>query len=514
MGQTIPSHPNSRAICALPRATCILANSVETFAAQMTDISQPSNSEPQLPDSTQFEGLSNTELAAIRTAFARSRTTFAENRTDLAENRTGLSETRTGLARDRNRLAAERTLMAWIRTSLSMISFGFGIDRFFKYLDRTQTGTNFDQLTEERILGLSLISLGVFALAAAFIQHWRTLKLIEAREYKYASDWSLGLVVAILLFFIGLSTYIPIVSGGPELVNLFSLDSPLIQNLAGFTIFTIMLDVGLNLPWEKVIGLWQQPALLGRSLLSTAILPPIVIALLVIFVPLPSDFAYTLALFAACPAPPLLTKRAATAGADFEFVASLQVTLALLAIVTTPLLLFLFHTNVFDLEVNVFPRTVVRQIAIAQFLPLAIGLGLRTFWEDVSKEIGGLVDIIAKTLFALLILLGLIISYKVLPLFGLVPFAISLALALAGLAIGHLIGKKDKPQVQSGIAITTIARNLGLILYLATANQANELVPYILGVFIAGFIAGAPYSAWIKRQISKSQSPDVQTVDA
>ncbi|MGK7911378.1 MAG: DUF202 domain-containing protein [Synechococcus sp.] len=487
----------------------------------MTDISQTSNSEPQLPDSTQFEGLNNTELAAIRTAFARSRTDLAESRTDLAENRTelagartNLSETRTGLARDRNRLAAERTIMAWIRTSLSMISFGFGIDRFFKYLDRTQTGTNFDQLTEERILGLSLISLGVFALAAAFIQHWRTLKLIEAREYKYASDWSLGLVVAILLFFIGLSTYIPIVSGGPELVNLFSLDSPLIQNLSGFTIFAIMFDVGLNLPWEKVIGFWKQPALLGRSLLSTAIVPPIVVALVVILVPLPNNFAYALALFAACPAPPLLTRRAAAAGASFEFVASLQVTLALLAIVLTPLFLFLFHINIFHLEVSVFPRNVVRQIAIAQLIPLSIGLGLRTFWEDASKEIATLVGLIAKTLFALLILLALIISFKVLPSFGLMPFAVTLALTLVGLAIGHLIGRKDKPQVQSGIAVTTIARNLGLILYLATANQANELVPYILGIFIAGFIAGAPYSAWMKKQISKSHSADLETVDA
>jgi putative membrane protein len=37
------------------------------------------------------------------------------------------------LALDRTRLAHERTMMAWIRTSASMISFGFGIYKFFDY---------------------------------------------------------------------------------------------------------------------------------------------------------------------------------------------------------------------------------------------------------------------------------------------------------------------------------------------------------------------------------------------
>ena len=38
------------------------------------------------------------------------------------------------LAVDRTRLAHERTMMAWIRTAMSLISFGFGIFKFFQFL--------------------------------------------------------------------------------------------------------------------------------------------------------------------------------------------------------------------------------------------------------------------------------------------------------------------------------------------------------------------------------------------
>ncbi|MBV8883282.1 MAG: DUF202 domain-containing protein, partial [Chroococcidiopsidaceae cyanobacterium CP_BM_RX_35] len=148
----------------------------------MTNLSQsPTNSESEGNEqiaqaASQFAGLSNTELAV----------------------------TRTDLARDRNRLAAERTLMAWIRTSLSMITFGFGIDRFFTYLKQAEVGTSFNRISEERVLGLSLITLGVFALLASVIGHWRLLKNLEQRQFRYLPTSSLGITVAIVLVFIGL----------------------------------------------------------------------------------------------------------------------------------------------------------------------------------------------------------------------------------------------------------------------------------------------------------------------
>src|SRR4030095_4715369 len=84
------------------------------------------------------------------------------------------------LALDRTFLAHERTLMAWIRTSASLMSFGFTIYKFFQYLveaegfkPRTRLGP--------REFALGMISLGVFALVLATIQHERELTRMNSQ---------------------------------------------------------------------------------------------------------------------------------------------------------------------------------------------------------------------------------------------------------------------------------------------------------------------------------------------
>jgi uncharacterized membrane protein YidH (DUF202 family) len=254
----------------------------------MTDSSNLEPSKPQSlipdPNSSPFLGLSNTDLALLRTD-------FASDRTDMATDRTDMAGTRTDLARDRNRLAAERTLMAWIRTSLSMISFGFGIDRFFAYLKRAEVGTKVNRISEERILGLALITLGVLALLAAIVVHWRTLKDLESDRFKYRPGWSLGITVAIVLVFVGLASYIPLITQDINIAELVSLDSQIVQNLAALAVFSIMLTLGVELPLAELLDFWKKPMLVGRSLLAVMILPIIIVALCLAVFPLPQPLA-------------------------------------------------------------------------------------------------------------------------------------------------------------------------------------------------------------------------------
>ncbi len=217
----------------------------------------------------------NNELAMERTDMAGERTVLAVERTDLAE-------TRTDLARERTRAAQERTLMAWIRTSLSMITFGFGIDRFFKYLDRTETGIGVNALREERILGLSLMSLGIFALGASLITHWRTLKNIEQKEFKYIPRWSQGFTVGIILLFIGLAAFIPLFAVDFNLVAIFTPDSQVIKNLVSLTLFLIMLTMGVKIPFPDLISLKNNPLLLFKSLVSVLLLFPAIVAIVLL----------------------------------------------------------------------------------------------------------------------------------------------------------------------------------------------------------------------------------------
>ena len=86
----------------------------------------------------------------------------------------------TRLAYDRTRAAAERTLMSWIRTSLSMVSFGFGIDTFFRSLRRSEGLPPRPISSDSVVLGLFLVGLGTVILILGAVQQY--LYLHNARE--------------------------------------------------------------------------------------------------------------------------------------------------------------------------------------------------------------------------------------------------------------------------------------------------------------------------------------------
>lgn len=103
------------------------------------------------------------------------------------------------LALTRTRLAHERTMMAWIRTSASMISFGFGIYKFFDYF---QSDHYIHQgFVTPRRFSIFLIALGLFVLAGATVQNWSDLR--ELRKAGHVPI-SLAGMVATLMAILGL----------------------------------------------------------------------------------------------------------------------------------------------------------------------------------------------------------------------------------------------------------------------------------------------------------------------
>jgi len=273
------------------------------------------------------------------------------------------------------------------------------------------------------------------------------------------------------------------------------------------TIFTLMLTIGVNESLQQLMSLWRQPAILLRALLAVIVLVPMLVAVLLWLFDLPPAVATGLALLAAAPGAPLTTKRAKIAAADTIYVSSLQLTLALLAVVITPLTLAIYYA-LFELTIEaVSPIKVASQIARVTFLPVVIGLLLQHFAPKFTILIRKPLNILANVLLILLVL-AIVAVLFVTPelraglLLGWQPSAVIVMMAVAALAVGHSIGGPRADQ-RGALATACVARNFGLALFITGLSESGAASMSTLVVYlILGAATAIPYALWIRRQVA------------
>lgn len=284
------------------------------------------------------------------------------------------------------------------------------------------------------------------------------------------------------------------------------MDNPILVTFVTLTIFSLMLSMGVSHSFQQLTFLWRRPELLLRSLLAVVVLAPAVVGLLLWVFELPLAVATGLAVLAAAPGAPLTYKRSQMAGGDPVYTASLQLTLALLAVVITPLILVIFCTR-FELGAGrVSPLDVARQVAAVTFLPVIAGLLIQHFAPRTADVIGKPVRMLANVLFIVLLVVVIILPILSPDLrmslnLGWPPTAAIIIMVGSCLAIGHLLGGPPREQ-RSALAIASIARNVGLALFLAQlSDYGQNFIPTLLTYMILGALLALPYSVWSKRQM-------------
>jgi BASS family bile acid:Na+ symporter len=273
--------------------------------------------------------------------------------------------------------------------------------------------------------------------------------------------------------------------------------------LTSATLFAIMFSLGVGLPLEG-FSCWQQNrGLILRALVGTCVLVPLTALLLLMWSPtlaLPQPARFAIALMAVCPSAPLLMRKAAKQGGDRSLAALLQVAAALLAIVSIPLLGLLF-TRLFGVAGwAIQPRHVAGQVALAQLLPLVLGLLLRRFAPRLAKRIELPLDRIANVLLLTLVLLLLVKAGPLLMTYvgaNAVALPVMAAMVLFSLALGYGLADPD-PRQRVTLALVTSMRNPGLALLLASTHAPG--VPAVkLGILVylvITIILSIPFLRW------------------
>jgi len=272
------------------------------------------------------------------------------------------------------------------------------------------------------------------------------------------------------------------------------------------TIFTIMLTIGVNESPQQLMSLWRRPAILVRALFAVIVLVPMLVAVLLWVFDLPPAVATGLALLAAAPGAPLTTTRAQIAQADTIYVSSLQLTVALLAVVVTPLTLAIYYA-LFDLTIEaVSPIRVASQVARITFLPVVIGLLLQHFAPKFTELVRKPLNILARVMLIVLVL-AVVAILAVTPelrsglLLGWEASAAIVIMAVTALAIGHIVGG-PRPDQRGALATACVARNFGLALYITGLSESGAASMFTLVVYLVlGAATAIPYALWIRRQI-------------
>jgi len=112
----------------------------------------------------------------------------------------------TKLALERTFLSYERTMLSWIRTATALITFGFSIHQFFRIA--RQGITEHKGLIGPHEFGLTMILIGLLALALAAWDHWSAIQGLK-RRYPVTEQYpdiprSRATVLAALIAMLGL----------------------------------------------------------------------------------------------------------------------------------------------------------------------------------------------------------------------------------------------------------------------------------------------------------------------
>ncbi len=262
----------------------------------------------------------------------------------------------------------------------------------------------------------------------------------------------------------------------------------------------MMLAEGLRVEARQLGYLLERPGLLARSVLAVGVAAPVIALLVTLLLRPEPPVAVGLSILAASPIAPFIIGRARKAGVDSEYMASMHMTLAVLSIVTTPLVLAILG-SLLHFEAPVHPVTIAGQVVRSLVLPFGLGVAARTWTPRFADRVVKPLSIVAGAMLLAAATAILIGTGKFLLLLNLRSYLAMVVMLLAALAVGEVLAGGARPQ-RMALALETAARNPGLALLIASLNfNARAALAVLIPYLIVSAVIIAVYSAR-RRQVA------------
>jgi bile acid:Na+ symporter, BASS family len=272
----------------------------------------------------------------------------------------------------------------------------------------------------------------------------------------------------------------------------------LLTAVIAVTVFTVMFGIGVGVTTAELRRVWQSPGPMLRGLFSVLVAVPVLAVVIARAFDLSRAAEIGIVLMAISPGAPVALRRSLAAGAHAAFAPGLQISVALLAVASMPLWIAALN-EFYAGQARIDPRDVMRQVFIAQLLPLGVGIALRHFGATLAARIEPAVRRAGTVLLIVAVVLVLAELWRPLYEAGAGTIAAMVLTTAAALAAGHLLGG-PAPTTRTAVAITSAARNPGLALLVATVNAAPPaIIATVLAYVLVSLLTITPYAAWRHR---------------
>ena len=262
----------------------------------------------------------------------------------------------------------------------------------------------------------------------------------------------------------------------------------ILKVIAPLSVALIVFAQGLKISSGEVMNYFKErPWLIVRSLVAVLILVPVVALAVILLLKPPIEVAVALAILVSCPPAPLMIKATPNLGkGSAAFMASLHLSLAVLALITVPTILYLISIPLsFHADVNLVKMMMI--LAKTILIPVTLGMVIRSYFPGFADRASPVLDKVGTIGLLILVLVVLVKFFPALLNMDLWSYLVIVVVSATALAIGHFLGPKD-PHERTSLAIESGVRHPALAITIAVSNFTAAralpvLVPCVL-VFI------------------------------